>query len=126
MPSEIAKQIVQQIFGDDKAKAVDSVNDALSATAYDAVQAKKVEFAKAMGFDLDDTAQSAADEIEAKTTDGTDIEPETVEVDGRKPEDPPQDEVVDTAPASMDPPEATPEQPPEEETIDETDSCRIY
>ena len=45
MPSEIAKQIVQQIFGDDKAKAVDSVNDALSATAYDAVQAKKVEFA---------------------------------------------------------------------------------
>ena len=122
MPREIAKQIVQQIFGDDKAKAVDSVNDALSATAYDAVQAKKVEFAKAMGFDLDDTAQSAADEIEAKTTDGTDIEPETVEVDGRKPEDPPQDEVVDTAPASMDPPEATAEQPPEEETKDETDS----
>ena len=122
MPSEIAKQIVQQIFGDDKAKAVDSVNDALSATAYDAVQAKKVEFAKAMGFDLDDTAQSAADEIEAKTTDGTDIEPETVEVDGRKPEDPPQDEVVDTAPASMDPPEATAAQPPEEETKDETDS----
>ena len=122
MPSEIAKQIVQQIFGDDKAKAVDSVNDALSATAYDAVQAKKVEFAKAMGFDLDDTAQSAADEIEAKTTDGTDIEPETVEVDGRKPEDPPQDEVVDTAPASMDPPEATAEQPQEEETKDETDS----
>ena len=122
MPSEIAKQIVQQIFGDDKATAVDSVNDALSATAYDAVQAKKVEFAKAMGFDLDDTAQSAADEIEAKTTDGTDIEPETVDVDGRKPEDPPQDEVVDTAPASMDPPEATAEQPPEEETKDETDS----
>ena len=122
MPSEIAKQIVQQIFGDDKAKAVDSVNDALSATAYDAVQAKIVEFAKAMGFDLDDTAQSAADEIEAKTTDGTDIEPETVEVDGRKPEDPPQDEVVDTAPASMDPPEATAEQPTEEETKDQTDS----
>ena len=121
MPSEIAKQIVQQIFGDDKAKAVDSVNDALSATAYDAVQAKKIEFAKAMGFDLDDTAQSAADEIEAKTTDGTDIEPETVEVDGRKPEDPPQDEVVDTAPASVDPPEATIE-PPTEETKDETDS----
>ena len=119
MPSEIAKQIVQQIFGDDKAKAVDSVNDALSATAYDAVQAKKVEFAKAMGFDLDDTAQSAADEIEAKTTDGTDIEPETVEVDGRKPEDPPEDEVVDTAPASIDPPEAKQET---EEPKDETDS----
>ena len=106
MPSEIAKQIVQQIFGDDKAKAVDSVNDALSATAYDAVQAKKVEFAKAMGFELDDTAQAAADEIEANATDGTDTEPETVEVDGRKPEDPPEDEVVDTAPSSIDPPEA--------------------
>ena len=31
MPSEIAQQIVQQIFGDDKAKAIDSVNDALAA-----------------------------------------------------------------------------------------------
>ena len=30
MPSEIAQQIVQQIFGDDKAKAIDSVNDALA------------------------------------------------------------------------------------------------
>jgi len=119
MPTEIAKQIVQQIFGDDKAKAVDSVNDALSATAYDAVQAKKVEFAKAMGFELDDTAQAAADEIEANATDGTDTEPETVEVDGRKPEDPPEDEVVDTAPSSIDPPEAKQET---EEPKDETDS----
>tara|TARA_Y200000002_G_C22595871_1_gene627296 strand:- start:725 stop:1084 length:360 start_codon:yes stop_codon:yes gene_type:complete len=119
MPSEIAKQIVQQVFGDDKAKAMDSVNDALSATAYDAVQARKVEFAKAMGFELDDTAQAAADEIEAKATDGTDVEPETVEVDGRKPEDPPEDEVVDTAPASIDPPEAKQET---EEPKDETDS----
>ena len=122
MPSDIAKQIVQQVFGGYKAAALDSNNDALGASTYVAIQARKVEFAKAMGFDLDDTAQSAADEIEAKTTDGTDIEPETVEVDGRKPEDPPQDEVVDTAPASMDPPEATAEQPPEEETKDETDS----
>jgi len=119
MPSEIAKQIVQQVFVDDKAKAMDSVNDALSATAYDAVQARKVEFAKAMGFELDDTAQAAADEIEAKATDGTDVEPETVEVDGRKPEDPPEDEVVDTAPASIDPPEAKQET---EEPKDETDS----
>ena len=118
MPTEIAKQIVQQIFGDDKAKAVDSVNDALSATAYDAIQAKKVEWAKSMGFELDDTAQSAADEIEAKTTDGTDIEPETVEVDGRKPEDPPEEpeaavEPVDAAPSSVE---------PTEEPTDETNS----
>ena len=111
MPTEIAKQIVQQIFGDDKAKAVDAVNDALSATAYDAIQARKVEFAKSMGFELDDTAQDAADEIADKLPDGTQ-EPETVEVDGRKPEDPPE-EPVDTAPSSVE---------PTEEPTDETNS----
>ena len=63
MPSEIAKQIVQQIFGDDKAKAIDSVNDALAASAYDAIQQQKINFAKSMGFELDDTAQDVADEI---------------------------------------------------------------
>ena len=120
MPTEIAKQIVQQIFGDDKAKAVDSVNDALSAAAYDAVQQRKIEFEKSMGFELDDTAQDAADELADSLPDGTEG-PETVEVDGRKPEDPPQDEFVDTAPASVDPPEATIE-PPTEEPKDETDS----
>ena len=109
MPSEIAKQIVQQIFGDDKAKAIDSVNDALSATAYDAVQARKIEFAKSMGFELDDTAQDAADELADNLPDGTE-EPETVEVDGRKPEDPPAEVEQPTA-----------EQQPEEQT-DETDS----
>ena len=51
MPSEIAQQIVQQIFGDDKAKAIDSVNDALSAAAFDAIQARKLEFAQSMGFE---------------------------------------------------------------------------
>ena len=45
--------------------------------------------------------------------------PETVEVDGRKPEDPPADEVVDTAPSSIDPPTA---EQPTEEPKDETDS----
>jgi len=111
MPTEIAKQIVQQIFGDDKAKAVDAVNDALSATAYDAIQARKVEFAKSMGFELDDTAQDAADEIADKLPDGNQ-EHETVEVDGRKPEDPPE-EPVDTAPSSVE---------PTEEPTDETNS----
>ena len=109
MPSEIAKQIVQQIFGDDKAKAVDSVNDALAAAAYDAVQQRKVEFAQSMGFELDDTAQDAADEIADNLPDESE-QPETVEVDGRKPEDPP---------AEVDQPTA--EQQPEEQT-DETDS----
>ena len=110
MPSDIAKQIVQQIFSDDKAAAIDSMNDALGAATYDAIQQQKINFAKQMGFELDDTAQDAADEIAADlATD--DAEPETVEVDGRKPEDPPADEVE----------QPTAEQEPEEQT-DETDS----
>jgi len=110
MPSEIAKQIVNKIFGDDKASAMDDINDALGAATYDAIQARKLEFAKSMGFDLDDTAQDAADEIADTLPDGTE-EPETVEVDGRKPEDPPADEVE----------QPTAEQEPEVQT-DETDS----
>ena len=110
MPSEIAKQIVQQIFNADKAAAIDSVNDALGAASYDAIQARKLEFAKSMGFELDDTAQDTADEIADSLPDGTD-EPETVEVDGRKPEDPP------AAEASA---EEQPEETPEEEN--KTDS----
>ena len=91
MPSDIAQQIVKQIFGDEKAAAIDSMNDALSAAAYDAIQQRKVDFAKSMGFELDDTAQDAADEVADNLPDGTE-EPETVEVDGRKPEDPPAEE----------------------------------
>lgn len=110
MPSDIANQIVKQIFGDEKAAAIDSMNDALSAATYDAIQQQKINFAKEMGFELDDTAQDAADEIAADlATD--DAEPETVEVDGRKPEDPPTDEVE----------QPTAEQEPEVQT-DETDS----
>jgi|TARA_A100001515_G_C4448031_1_gene169246 hypothetical protein len=110
MPSDIANKIVKQIFGDEKAAAIDSMNDALSAATYDAIQQQKINFAKQMGFELDDTAQDAADEIAADlATD--DAEPETVEVDGRKPEDPPADEVE----------QPTAEQEPEEQT-DETDS----
>ena len=110
MPSDIAKQIVNKIFGDDKASAMDDINDALGAATFDAIQARKLEFAKSMGFDLDDTAQDAADEIADTLPDGT-VEPETVEVDGRKPEDPPADEVE----------QPTAEQEPEVQT-DETDS----
>ena len=110
MPSDIANQIVNQIFGDEKAVAIDSVNDALSAAAYDAIQQRKVDFAKSMGFELDDTAQDAADQVADALPDGSE-EPETVEVDGRKPEDPPADEVE----------QPTAEQEPEVQT-DETDS----
>ena len=110
MPSDIANKIVKQIFDDEKAAAIDSMNDALGAATYDAIQQQKINFAKQMGFELDDTAQDAADEVAADlATD--DAEPETVEVDGRKPEDPPADEVE----------QPTAEQEPEEQT-DETDS----
>ena len=117
MPSEIANTIVNHIFSDEKSKAIDATNDALSAAAYDAIQAKKVEWAKSMGFELDDTAQDAADEIADKLPDGTQA-PETVEVDGRKPEDPPEEpeaavEPVDAAPSSVE---------PTEEPTDETNS----
>ena len=118
MPSEIAKDIVDKIFGDDKAKALDLTNDALSATTYDLVQQQKLQFAKSMGFDLKDTAQDAADEVQDSLPDGQEA-PTEVEVDGRKPEDPPADEVVDTAPSSIDPPTA---EQPTEEPKDETDS----
>jgi len=110
MPSDIANKIVKQIFGDEKAAAIDSMNDALSAATYDAIQQQKINFAKQMGFELDDTAQDAADKVAAELPDGTD-EPEEVDVDGRKPEDPPADEVE----------QPTAEQEPEEQT-DETDS----
>ncbi|QIN97333.1 hypothetical protein [Synechococcus phage S-H25] len=63
MPSEIAQQIVSQVFADDKAAAIDSINDALGAAAFDVVQQRKIEFAKEWGFDLGDTGQEVADEL---------------------------------------------------------------
>jgi|TARA_B100000085_G_scaffold209081_1_gene192952 hypothetical protein len=101
MPSEIAKQIVQQIFGDDKAKAIDSINDALGAASFDAIQQRKAEFAASMGFDLEDTAQDAADEIAAEIPDNTDTEPEQVDVD-----EPP----AETEASAEEQPEETPEE----------------
>jgi hypothetical protein len=103
MPSDIAKQIVQQVYSDEKAAAIDSMNDALAAATFNAIQQQKLNFAKQMGFDLDDTAQDAADEVAAELPDNTDTEPEEVEVE---------------VPA----PEATAEEQPEEPETDETDS----
>ena len=71
MPSEIANKIVDHIFSDEKAKAIDATNDALSAASYDAIQNKKLEFAKQWGFDPDQTGQPAADEVEDKLPDGS-------------------------------------------------------
>ena len=115
MASDQAKQIVDQIFGDEKAKAVDSVQDALAAISYDAIQARKLEFAKTMGFDLGDTAQDAADEVADNLPDGTEAPPEPTQGNV----EPSEEEPVDTAPSSIDPPTA--EQEPIEEPNDETD-----
>ncbi len=91
MPSEIAQKIVNQIYNDEKASAIDSINDALGSASYDAIQARKLEFAKSMGFDLDDTGQEAADEVSDSLPDGTEGA-EDVEVDGRMPHEPPTNE----------------------------------
>ena len=95
MPSEIASEIINRIFGDEKSKAIDATKDALNGITYDLIQQQKLEFAKTMGFDLGDTAQDAADEIADSLPDGS---PE-VEASAE---------------------EETPET--EEETTDETDS----
>jgi len=70
MPSEIANTIVNHIFSDEKAKAIDATNDALNASTYDAIQAKKIDFAKEWGFNPDETGQADADEIADKVFDG--------------------------------------------------------
>jgi len=88
MPSDIAKQIVQQVYSDDKAAAIDSMNDAVAGATYDAIQQQKSNFARQMGFDIDDTAQDAADEVSNAVPDGT-TPPENVEFDGRMPHEPP-------------------------------------
>ena len=112
MPSDIAKEIVDKIFGDSKQDAMDSVNDALASKTMDLIQAKKLEFAASMGFNLDDTGQDAADAVADALPDGTEA-PEDYEVDGRLPEDPPEDPTAEIET------EETPDT--EEETTDETD-----
>ncbi|AHB80739.1 hypothetical protein Syn7803C97_103 [Synechococcus phage S-MbCM6] len=95
MPSDAALEIVNKIFGDEKAKAIDITNDALAATTYDRIQQQKINFAKTMGFDLGDTAQDAADEVSDNLPDNTDS-PEEVEVDARMPEDDTPEETEET------------------------------
>ena len=121
MPSNAALDIVDKIFGDQKAQAIDATNDAIAATTYDMIQAKKLEFAKQMGFDLDDTAQAAADEVDKSI----DAEPEVTDVDTsgvRLPEDPPEEEAPGTPSSVEASAETETEVNQEEEPEDETDS----
>ena len=110
MHSDYAKEIVHRIFSNSKQDALDSVNDALASKTMDLIQAKKLEFARSMGFDLDQTGQEAADELELP--DGTDG-PVDYEIDGRMPHDPPEEDEVE-----IETTEETPET--EEDYEDET------
>ncbi|QBQ75009.1 hypothetical protein RW110999_131 [Cyanophage S-RIM4] len=91
MPSEIAAEIVNRIFGDEKSKALDATKDALAGITYDLVQQRKLEFAKTMGFDLGDTAQDAADAVADALPDNTPDEDET-EVEASAEEETPETE----------------------------------
>ena len=66
MPSEIAQTIVNHIFSDEKAKAIDATNDAFTALLMMLFKQRNSEFAKDWGFDLDQTGQKDADEIADK------------------------------------------------------------
>ena len=50
MASEIAQQIVDQIFGDEKSKAIDSVNDALAAAAVMQFKQERLSLPKIYGI----------------------------------------------------------------------------
>jgi len=91
MPSEIAAEIINRIFGDEKSKALDATKDALAGITYDLVQQRKLEFAKTMGFDLGDTAQDAADAVADALPDNTPDEDET-EVEASAEEETPETE----------------------------------
>jgi len=101
--SKSASEIVDQIFSGDKVSALDSIDSALQSRAYDLIQQTKHEFAKQWGFELDQTGQAVADELEDTLPDGTDA-PQDYEFDGRMPHEAPDDEVT-----------------PEEENENETD-----
>ena len=116
MPSEIANKIIDHIFSDEKAKAIDATNDALSAASYDAIQHKKVEFAKQWGFNPDETGQATADELADNLPDGSEapeLAPTATEIAQQE-----QEPEVEQPEASA---ETTDEQPVEEPT-DETNS----
>tara|TARA_R100000234_G_scaffold114797_1_gene90223 strand:+ start:610 stop:957 length:348 start_codon:yes stop_codon:yes gene_type:complete len=113
MPSEIANTIVNHIFSDEKSKAIDATNDAISATSYDMIQQKKVEFAKEWGFDPDQTGQATADEIE-KVYDGQEppeLAPTAAEIAQQE-----QEPEVEQPEASAEPTEDQPVEEPKDET----------
>lgn len=78
MASDIANDIVNKVFADDKSGAIDAIQQALNAKSYEDIQAKKVEFAQQWGFDPAKTGQAVADELTDQLPDNTDI-PDTAD-----------------------------------------------
>lgn len=78
MASDIANDIVNKVFADDKSGAIDAIQQALNAKSYEDIQAKKVEFAQQWGFDPAKTGQDVADELTDQLPDNTDI-PDTAD-----------------------------------------------
>ena len=113
MSSEIASDIVNKIFADDKAGALDATKDAISAASYDLVQAKKADWAKNWGYDPAQTGQAAADAVSASLPDGTNQAKDYVPS-----EEEPTVETEPEAPQASAEPEAT----QDEEQPDETNS----
>lgn len=113
MTSEIASDIVNKIFADDKAGALDATKDAISAASYDLVQAKKADWAKNWGYDPAQTGQAAADAVSASLPDGTNQAKDYVPS-----EEEPTVETEPEAPQASAEPEAT----QDEEQPDETNS----
>jgi len=112
MASDIANDIVNKVFADDKSGAIDAIQQALNAKSYEDIQAKKIEFAQTWGFDPEKTAQATADELTDQLPDNTDI-PDTA------------DTAVAVAQAEQEDSEPVDEVTPEpEETTDETNQWR--
>jgi len=123
MPSEIAQTIVNHIFSDEKAKAIDASKDAFTAAAYDAVEAKKVEFAKEWGFNPDETGQKDADKIADKTFDGQEapeLSPTAGEVAQQETDEPKFKDIQDLSPDEQpDVPASWKAEPTEEQPVEE-------
>ncbi len=116
MASEIATDIVNKIFADDKAGALDQVGTAISAKSYDLVQGVKADWAQKWGYDPAQTGQAAADELSATLPDGTDNQAKDYDPGERQPHEPPEVESEPEAPQASAETEATPEEEPKDET----------
>ena len=116
-------QIFPQIQNILKTLKSDGIFISESHYLYDLIQQKKAEFAARMGFDLDQTAQAAADELEDKlVADGEEGEPKVEPAAQRMPHEPPPEEEAPGTPSSVEDevPEAELEQQPTDEpTVEE-------